>query len=189
VPENSCFRLVRGAGRPVSGFPGISSGNSSAPQLEQMNRMERPSQPETSMAQAFQTLEVATRGPGLTNVTAEVRAWLSKIGADDGLLTAFIRHTSASLVIQENADPDVHIDLLEALAHMAPRDRHYVHDTEGPDDMPAHIKSMVTETSLSIPVHSGQMVLGTWQGLYVIEHRDRPHRREVVLHYLGTHRS
>lgn len=148
--------------------------------------MAKASPPEPNLAQAFHTLHVTTRGPGLTDVTANVRAWLSEIRAENGLLTVFIRHTSASLVIQENADPDVHIDLLAALDHIAPRDRRYVHSTEGPDDMPAHIKSMVTETSLSIPVHSGAMALGTWQGLYVVEHRDRPHRRDVLLHFLGT---
>ncbi len=112
--------------------------------------------------------------------------WLDRIGAADGLLTLFIRHTSASLLIQENADPDVHTDLIAALERLAPRDRGYVHDVEGPDDMPAHIKSALTATSLSIPVRAGRMLLGTWQGIYVVEHRDRPHRREVVLHYLGT---
>jgi len=118
-----------------------------------------------------------------------VHAWLSDIAAGNGLLTLFIRHTSASLLIQENADPDVHIDLIEALDRLAPRDRAYVHDTEGPDDMPAHIKAAVTATSLCIPLKDGRMALGTWQGIYLLEHRDRPHRREIVLHYLGTHGS
>jgi secondary thiamine-phosphate synthase enzyme len=139
-----------------------------------------------ALGQAFETLFVETRGPGLADRTGEVRAWLSRIGAGDGLLTLFIRHTSASLLIQENADPDVHTDLLDALDRLAPRDRNYVHDVEGPDDMPAHIKSALTATSLSIPVRAGKMMLGTWQGIYVVEHRDRPHRREVVLHFLGT---
>ena len=141
---------------------------------------------EGQIGQAFETLAVETRGPGLSDQTAPVRAWLDRIGAGDGLLTLFIRHTSASLLIQENADPDVHTDLLEALERLAPRDHAYVHDVEGPDDMPAHIKSALTATSLSIPVKAGRMLLGTWQGIYVVEHRDRPHRREVVLHYLGT---
>jgi len=136
--------------------------------------------------QSLQTLVVETAGPGLTDVTLKVRAWLNEITAGDGLLTLFIRHTSASLVIQENADPDVHIDLIDALDRLAPRDRAYVHDTEGPDDMPAHIKAAVTATSLSIPLEDGRMMLGTWQGIYLVEHRDRPHRREIVLHYLGT---
>ena len=142
---------------------------------------------EAGFGQSFRTLVIDTRGPGLTDVTVEVRAWLNEIAAGDGLLTLFIRHTSASLLIQENADPDVHTDLIDALDRLAPRDRRYVHDTEGPDDMPAHIKAAVTATSLSIPLKDGRMVLGTWQGIYLVEHRDRPHRREIALHYLGTH--
>jgi secondary thiamine-phosphate synthase enzyme len=138
------------------------------------------------ISQAFETLIVQTRGPGLTDQSAAIRGWLDGIRAGDGLLTVFIRHTSASLLIQENADPDVHVDLLDALERIAPRDRDYVHDVEGPDDMPAHIKSAVTQTSLSIPVKGGRMLLGTWQGIYLAEHRDRPHRREIVLHYIGT---
>jgi secondary thiamine-phosphate synthase enzyme len=140
----------------------------------------------TAIAQAFETLSIATRGPGLTDQTAAVAGWLARIGAGDGLLTLFIRHTSASLLIQENADPDVHTDLIAALERLAPRDRPYVHDVEGPDDMPAHIKAALTATSLSIPVKGGQMLLGTWQGIYVAEHRDRPHRREVAMHFIGT---
>jgi secondary thiamine-phosphate synthase enzyme len=138
------------------------------------------------LGQAFETLSVETRGPGLIDQTAAIGSWLGRIGADDGLLTLFIRHTSASLLIQENADPDVHTDLLEALDRLAPRGHPYVHDVEGPDDMPAHIKAALTATSLAIPVKAGRMVLGTWQGIYVVEHRDRPHRREVVLHFIGT---
>jgi secondary thiamine-phosphate synthase enzyme len=145
-----------------------------------------PSRPGGSIAQAFHALRVDTHGPGLSDVTAKVRAWLAHIAAVDGLLTLFIRHTSASLLIQENADPDVHTDLINALEGLAPKTGAYIHDIEGPDDMPAHIKSALTQTSLSIPVRSGSMVLGTWQGIYVVEHRDRPHTREVVLHYLGT---
>lgn len=139
-----------------------------------------------ALQQALETLKVETRGPGLWEQTAVVADWLDRVGAADGLLTLFIRHTSASLLIQENADPDVHTDLIAALERLAPRDGGYVHDVEGPDDMPAHIKSALTATSLSIPVSAGRMLLGTWQGIYVVEHRDRPHRREVVLHYLGT---
>jgi secondary thiamine-phosphate synthase enzyme len=138
------------------------------------------------LGQSFQTLVVETRGPGLTEVTADVRTWLNEIAASDGLLTLFIRHTSASLLIQENADPNVHTDLINALDRLAPRDRPYVHDTEGPDDMPAHIKAAVTATSFSVPVKDGRMALGTWQGIYVFEHRDQPHRREIMLHYLGA---
>jgi len=138
------------------------------------------------LAQALETLHVETAGPGLHEETAAVGTWLARIGAADGLLTLFIRHTSASLLIQENADPDVHTDLLAALDRLAPRHGPYVHAIEGPDDMPAHIRSALTATSLSIPVKAGRMLLGTWQGIYVAEHRDRPHRREVVMHYLGT---
>lgn len=138
------------------------------------------------ISQAFETLSVETSGPGLWDQTAPIKAWLRLIGAENGLLTMFIRHTSASLLIQENADPDVHTDLLDALERLAPRDRSYVHEIEGPDDMPAHIKAALTSTSLSVPVMGGKLLLGTWQGIYVAEHRDRPHRREVVLHYVGT---
>ncbi len=141
--------------------------------------------PGTPLAQAFHTLTVDTRGPALTEVTGEVRAWLGSIGAGDGLLTLFIRHTSASLLIQENADPDMHIDLIDALERLAPRDRGYVHDTEGPDDMPAHIKSALTQVSIGIPFSGGRLLLGTWQGLYLFEHRDAAHRREIVLHMAG----
>ena len=146
-----------------------------------------PTQPTPPViSQAFETLSVNTDGPGLWDQTAAVRRWLARVGAVDGLLTLFIRHTSASLLIQENADPDVHVDLLDALDRLAPRDRPYVHEVEGPDDMPAHIKSALTATSVSIPVRAGKMLLGTWQGIYVAEHLDRPHRREVVLHFMGT---
>lgn len=138
------------------------------------------------MSQAFETLRIATHGPALLDQTAYVRRWLHRIAARDGLLTLFIRHTSASLLIQENADPDVHIDLLAAFERLAPRNHAYVHSIEGPDDMPAHIKAAVLQTSLSIPVQDGQLALGTWQGIYVVEHRDRPHRREVAMHYIGT---
>ncbi|HWK33855.1 MAG TPA: secondary thiamine-phosphate synthase enzyme YjbQ [Hyphomicrobium sp.] len=141
---------------------------------------------EDALGQALDILHVATDGPALYDETAAVRAWLARVGANDGLLTLFIRHTSASLLIQENADPDVHTDLLAALERLAPRGAHYVHAVEGPDDMPAHIKSALTATSLAVPVKAGRMLLGTWQGIYVAEHRDRPHRREVVMHYLGT---
>jgi secondary thiamine-phosphate synthase enzyme len=138
------------------------------------------------MSQAQGRLTVETRGPGFTDITPRVAAWLGDIGARQGLLTVFIRHTSASLTIQENADPDVLADLTAALRRLAPEDAPYRHTTEGPDDMPAHIKTMLTATSLAIPVDGGRCVLGTWQGLYVVEHRARPHNREVVLHYIGT---
>jgi secondary thiamine-phosphate synthase enzyme len=139
-----------------------------------------------TLDQVFETLRVDTRGTGLSLVTEEVRGWLAEIGALDGLLTLFIRHTSASLLIQENADPDVQTDLIHALDRLAPKGAPYLHTIEGDDDMPAHVKAALTATSLSIPVRAGAMVLGTWQGIYVAEHRDHPHTREVLLHYLGT---
>jgi secondary thiamine-phosphate synthase enzyme len=139
-----------------------------------------------SLEQAQHTLSVETHGPGFTDLTREVAGWLGAIEAGDGLLTLFVRHTSASLTIQENADPDVLRDLAETLEKLAPRGVRYHHSLEGADDMPAHIKSMLTATSLSVPVAAGSPVLGTWQAIYLIEHRDRPHTREIVLHYLGT---
>ena len=138
------------------------------------------------LIQAHHRLEVTTHGPGFVDITRDIIAWLRQIQAHDGLLTLFIRHTSASLVIQENADPDVQADLTDALSSLAPEDRAWRHSTEGPDDMPAHVKAMVTATSLSIPVMAGQPVLGTWQAIYMVEHRAAPHQREVVLHYSGT---
>ncbi|KAB2920454.1 MAG: YjbQ family protein [Hyphomicrobiaceae bacterium] len=138
------------------------------------------------LAQTQHRLAIRTHGPGFTDITPDLRAWLAAIGAHDGLLTVFVRHTSASLVIQENADPDVLRDLADALERAAPRHVRYRHSVEGPDDMPAHIKSMLTATTLGIPVSAGQAVLGTWQAAYLVEHRDRPHDREVVLHYVGT---
>jgi secondary thiamine-phosphate synthase enzyme len=136
--------------------------------------------------QARHTLAVDTRGPGFTDLTSQVATWLRGIGAREGLLTLFVRHTSASLTIQENADPDVLRDLAETLDRLAPRTARYHHSIEGPDDMPAHIKAMLTATSLGVPVAAGRAVLGTWQAIYLVEHRDAPHTREVVLHYVGT---
>jgi secondary thiamine-phosphate synthase enzyme len=141
------------------------------------------------LEQAQRSLAVETRGPGFTDLTREVAAWLGSIGAGDGLLTLFVRHTSASLTIQENADTDVLRDLGETLEKLAPRGARYHHSIEGPDDMPAHIKAMLTATSLGVPVAAGKAVLGTWQAIYLIEHRDRPHTREVVLHFVGTRDS
>jgi secondary thiamine-phosphate synthase enzyme len=135
------------------------------------------------MNQAFHTVQVSTRGPGLYEITAELAAFLR--GKGDGLVTCFIRHTSASLLIQENADPDVQKDLQDFFAHLAKTGPRFRHTTEGPDDMPSHIRSALTQTSISIPVKDGKPVLGTWQGLYVFEHRDAPHRREVMFHYMG----
>jgi secondary thiamine-phosphate synthase enzyme len=134
---------------------------------------------------ATASLSVATSGEGFVEITHEVARFLEQIGARDGALFAFIRHTSASLVIQENADPDVRVDLVTALDRLAPADVGWVHNTEGPDDMPAHVKSMLNGVSLHIPVAGGRMALGTWQGIYVAEHRARPHRRDVVLQFLG----
>lgn len=131
-------------------------------------------------------LLVATPGEGFTDITDEAVAFLADIAAGAGVLTVFCRHTSASLTIQENADPDVRTDLLSALDSLAPRDFGWIHDTEGPDDMPAHVRTLLSDTSLSIPVSQGRMALGTWQGLYLIEHRNRPQRREVVLAFTGT---
>ena len=130
-------------------------------------------------------LAVQTSGEGFVEITREVARFLQQIEARDGVVLLYLRHTSASLVIQENADPDVQTDLVTALKRIAPADAGWVHDTEGPDDMPAHIKAMVNGVSLHVPVAGGKMVLGTWQGIYVAEHRARPHRREVVLQFLG----
>ncbi|KQP94943.1 secondary thiamine-phosphate synthase enzyme [Methylobacterium sp. Leaf113] len=136
--------------------------------------------------QAGATITVSTPGQGFTDITRAVAAFLAQSGIADGLVTVFCRHTSASLTIQENADPDVQTDLLTALDGLAPRHAGYVHGAEGPDDMPAHIRTMVTDSSLSIPVAGGRLALGTWQGIYLVEHRDRPHRREIVLQALGA---
>ena len=131
-------------------------------------------------------LTVQTRGAGFSDLTAEVAKFLRDAGAREGAATLFIRHTSASLTIQENADPTVLDDLLTALARAAPENAGWTHDTEGPDDMPAHIKTMLTATSLQVPVLDGELALGTWQAIYLIEHRARPHRREVVLQFIGS---
>lgn len=130
-------------------------------------------------------LSVPTRGKGFVEITRTVSDWLEVIGADGGLVTVFVMHTSASLTIQENADPNVRRDLIAALEILGPEDRDYTHHEEGPDDMPSHIKAMLTSVSLSIPVREGAMALGTWQGLYLIEHRVAPHHRNVVLSYIG----
>ena len=132
------------------------------------------------------SIEIATRGKGLHPFTREVARWIEKTGAKDGLLTAFIQHTSASLVIQENADPDVVLDLADFFERLAPEDdARYRHTIEGPDDMPSHIRAALTQTSLSIPVMGGRMALGTWQGIYLFEHRSSPMRRRVILQLLG----
>jgi len=130
-------------------------------------------------------LAVETSGEGFFEITAEVARFLQTIKARDGVALLYLRHTSASLVIQENADPDVQTDLVTALKRMAPADAGWVHEVEGPDDMPAHIKAMVNGVSLHVPVTAGKLELGTWQGIYVAEHRARRHRREVTLQFLG----
>jgi secondary thiamine-phosphate synthase enzyme len=131
-------------------------------------------------------LTAQTSGRGFTDLTAEVTKFVSETGAQEGAVTLFIRHTSASLTIQENADPTVLDDLMTALDRLAPEDAGWTHDTEGPDDMPAHVKTMLTATSLQIPVLKGELMLGTWQAIYLIEHRRRPHRREIVLQFAGA---
>jgi len=162
-PDAVCFRLARLGWR------------------ENRSRLASP-----VLQQAFTTIEITTREPGLFDITAEVSAWVSESEIADGLLTMFIRHTSASLVIQENADPDVLADLEAFLRRIVPEDhRLYRHNAEGADDMPAHIRSALTATQLSIPVRAGELRLGTWQGIYVFEHRRGRFRRSVDLHILG----
>jgi len=138
---------------------------------------------------ASSLLTVQTQGKGFVDLTAEVARFADEARAHEGAVTLFIRHTSASLTIQENADPSVLADLKTALARLAPEDFGWSHDTEGPDDMPAHIKTMLTETSLQVPVLNGELALGTWQAIYLVEHRSRPHRREVVLQFAGAARA
>lgn len=138
------------------------------------------------MQQVIHPLRISTRGRGLTEITAAVRDWVEKQEITTGLLTLFCRHTSASLVMQENADPDVRVDLETFFETIAPEDpKRYRHDTEGPDDMPAHLRAALTQTQLSIPIAEGTLVLGTWQGIYLFEHRRIPHQREIVLHVIG----
>lgn len=132
-------------------------------------------------------ITVATRGQGLYEFTSEAKAFVSQAGMEEGLLTIFVRHTSCSLLIQENADPDVRRDLTMFFSRLVPPSddpsmRWIIHTLEGPDDMPAHIKSALTTVSIGVPITDGRLVLGTWQGLYLFEHRDEPHRREIVLH-------
>lgn len=144
------------------------------------------------MRQAFGHLEVGTTGRSFTDVTAGLTRWLESIGAHEGLLTCFLQHTSASLVVQENADADVRVDLERLFARLVPdADTSegrglYTHLTEGPDDMPAHVRAALTATQLSVPVLQGRMTLGTWQAVYLAEHRRTPHRRRLTLHFLGS---
>jgi secondary thiamine-phosphate synthase enzyme len=136
--------------------------------------------------QQFATIEIETRGVALYEFTPRAIDFVSETQISAGLLTCFVRHTSASLVIQENADPDVQRDLVSFMERLVSRDEGlYRHTTEGPDDMPSHIRSMLTQSALSIPVQRGKLLLGRWQGLYLFEHRDAPHTREVTLHMIG----
>jgi secondary thiamine-phosphate synthase enzyme len=139
---------------------------------------------------ATATLRVDTRGAGFNEITAEARAFTAECGAQDGTLLLFLRHTSASLTIQENADPDVQADLMTAMEKLAPEDapghKIWVHDAEGPDDMPAHVKAMLNGISLHVPVIGAKLALGTWQGIYLIEHRRKPHAREVIFQFIGS---
>ncbi len=137
------------------------------------------------MRQASHRVAIEARGKGLTEITGEVARWLAGTDIRTGLLTLFCRHTSCSLVIQENADPDVRTDLEAFFERIAPESGRYIHDAEGPDDMPAHIRTALTQVSLTIPVADGRMVLGTWQGIYVFEHRSSPHKRTIALHVIG----
>ena len=138
------------------------------------------------MQQAQSIIEIQTRGAGLVEFTQAVEAFVAQSGISTGLLTVFVRHTSCSLLVQENADPDVRTDLMEFFRRLVPESMDWVvHTTEGPDDMPAHIKAALTQTSIGIPVGRGELLLGTWQGVYLFEHRARPHRRQVVLHLVG----
>jgi secondary thiamine-phosphate synthase enzyme len=132
------------------------------------------------------SLIVQTSRAGFVDLTAEVAKFVHDAKAREGAVTLFIRHTSASLTIQENADPSVLRDLMTALDRFAPENAGWSHDTEGPDDMPAHVKTMLTATSLQVPVLARELALGTWQAIYLIEHRARPHRREVVLQFMGS---
>jgi secondary thiamine-phosphate synthase enzyme len=153
-------------------------------QLQQISRSRLSAVSVDSIVSAL--LTVQTKGAGFVDLTADVAKFVREATAQEGAVTLFIRHTSASLTIQENADPSVLVDLKTALSRLAPEDFSWTHDTEGPDDMPAHVKTMLTGTSLQIPVLNGELALGTWQAIYLVEHRSRPHRREVVLQFIGA---
>lgn len=135
---------------------------------------------------ATATLSIDTKGAGFTELTDAAARFIAQSEAGEGTLFLFLRHTSASLVIQENADADVRTDLTTALNRLAPTDAGWQHDVEGPDDMPAHVKAMLTGVSLLVPVIGGTLALGSWQGIYLLEHRARPHRREIVLQFIGS---
>jgi secondary thiamine-phosphate synthase enzyme len=138
---------------------------------------------------ATATLRIDTPGVGFTDITGHAVDFIAQADAGEGLLLAYLRHTSASLTIQENADPDVQADLTAALARLAPEDASWIHDVEGPDDMPAHVKAMLNGVSLHVPVSGAALALGTWQGIYLVEHRRRPHSREVVFQFIGSRKS
>jgi secondary thiamine-phosphate synthase enzyme len=135
---------------------------------------------------ASASLRLDTPGAGFTEITAQAADFIAQCGAGDGTLLVYLRHTSASLAIQENADPDVQADLAAALDRLAPQDAPWIHDVEGPDDMPAHVKALLSGVSLHVPVAGGKLALGAWQGLYLIEHRRRPHSREVIFQFIGS---
>jgi len=137
------------------------------------------------MRQASAQIEVPTSGQGLVDITRAVTAWVAQQAINEGLLTLFCRHTSCSLLIQENAAPAARADLERFFARIAPEGAGYAHDDEGPDDMPAHIRAALTQVQLSIPLAAGRLVLGTWQGIYLFEHRRAPHRRSLALHLIG----
>ena len=138
------------------------------------------------MAHYQRLLRISTTGKSLQNITPKIEALIAESGIETGLCTIFLRHTSASLLIQENADPDVLRDLANFMAKLVPESAKYIHDTEGPDDMPAHIRTVLTHTSENIPINQGHLVLGTWQGIYLWEHRQRNHSRELVVHISGS---
>ena len=135
---------------------------------------------------ATTTLRLDTSGAGFTDITHHAASFIAQAGAGEGTLLIFLRHTSASLTIQENADPDVQTDLMAALDRLAPEDAPWIHDVEGPDDMPAHVKTMLSGVSLHVPVTGGKLALGAWQGIYLVEHRRAPHSREIVLQFVGS---
>ncbi|KJH73538.1 secondary thiamine-phosphate synthase enzyme YjbQ [Aliterella atlantica] len=132
-----------------------------------------------------QLLKIPTKGKSLYKITSKIESVVAESGIKTGLCTIFLRHTSASLIIQENADPDVLLDLSNFLAKLVPESAPYIHNAEGPDDMPAHIRTVLTHTSEQIPIAQNRLVLGTWQGIYIWEHRDRSHQRELVVHIMG----
>ncbi|WP_260925324.1 secondary thiamine-phosphate synthase enzyme YjbQ [Novosphingobium sp. 9] len=138
------------------------------------------------MQQSSAILPFETRGRALHDITREIAVWQRDTGIREGLLTLLCRHTSASLLIQENAAPEVHLDIAAWFERLAPEGPGYAHDDEGPDDMPAHLRAILTGVSLQIPVIDGRLALGTWQGIYLAEHRRRPHRREIAVHLIGA---